>query len=100
MVDGEKKGERVALDKDEFVPLPDDEEEEEEEEEADEEDEVVEEEEEEEEEKEEEEEEEEEVLEGVEVPGLFIFAISMAINDAIFVLFINSATLASKEDPA
>ena len=96
MVDGEKKGERVALDKDEFVPLPDDEEEEEEEEEADEEDEVVEEEEEE----EKEEEEEEEVLEGVEVPGLFIFAISMAINDAIFVLFINSATLASKEDPA
>lgn len=88
MVDGEKKGERVALDKADFVPLPNDEEEEED----DEEDEV--------EGEGEEQEEEQEVLEGVEVPGLFIFAISMAINDAIFVLFINSATLASKEDPA
>ena len=86
MVDGDKKKERVGLKEEDLVSLPDEEEEDEDEEEDDEEDEV--------------EVEEEEVSEGVEVPDLFIFAISMAINDAIFVLFINSATLASKEDPA
>lgn len=90
MVDGEKKWERVAHNKEDLVWLPDDEEEdeEEEEEEDDEEEEV------------EVELEVEEIVEEFEVLSLFIFAISMAINDAIFVLFINSATLASKEDPA
>ena len=89
MVDGEKKWERVAHNKEDLVSLPDDEEEDEEEEEEEDDEEEV-----------EVELEVEEILEEFEVLGLFIFAISMAINDAIFVLFINSATLASKEDPA